>query len=213
MSAPSTRGRLITLEGIEGVGKSTQVKTVAKWLQSQGLRVVSTREPGGTPRAERIRQVLLDPDGDGLPPLGELLLMFAARATHLHNLIEPALERGEWVVCDRFTDATRAYQGAGRGLDRETIETLAHWVHVDRLGEPDLTVVLDAPVDIALARARSRRGPTDRFEREAEPFFARVREEYLTLARAAPERFLVVDAGVGDAEAVAARLRQALDER
>lgn len=213
MSNHSSRGQLITLEGIEGVGKSTQVATVTAWLQAQGLAVQATREPGGTARAERIRDVLLDTQGDELPPLAELLLMFAARQTHITNLILPALRRGEWVVCDRFTDATRAYQGAGRGLDDAPIETLATWVHGEELGDPDCTVLLDAPVDVALARVRARHGRADRFEQEAEPFFGRVRERYLALARQQPQRFLVIDAAQGGPEAVAARIREGLAAR
>ncbi|MEO0422313.1 MAG: dTMP kinase [Pseudomonadota bacterium] len=213
MSSHSGRGQLITLEGIEGVGKSTQVSTVTAWLEAQGLTALATREPGGTARAERIREVLLDTEGDELPPLAELLLMFAARQTHISNLILPALRRGEWVVCDRFTDATRAYQGAGRGLDDVPIETLASWVHGEELRAPDCTVLLDAPVDVALARVRTRRGRTDRFEQEAAPFFARVRDRYLVLAEQEPDRFLVIDAAQGGPDAVAARIREALTAR
>lgn len=210
--AVSTRGRFITLEGSEGVGKSTQLATVAAWVEARGHSAVRTREPGGTARAERIREVLIDGTGDPLPPLAELLLMFAARETHLSNLVLPALAEGRWVVCDRFTDATRAYQGAGRGLDPQRIETLAAWVHGDTLPEPDCTVLLDAPVSVALARARDRcGGGGDRFEREHEAFFERVRAAYLRLARAAPQRFVVIDAGAGDARVVAEAIRAALD--
>ncbi|MEM9384953.1 MAG: dTMP kinase [Pseudomonadota bacterium] len=213
MSSRTGRGQLITLEGIEGVGKSTQVSTVSAWLESHGVGVVATREPGGTPRAERIREVLLATEGDELPPLAELLLMFAARQTHITNRILPALRRGEWVVCDRFTDATRAYQGAGRGLDDERIEMLAKWVHAEELVAPDCTVLLDAPVDVALARARARHGKADRFEQQAAPFFQRVRDRYLELARREPQRFLLIDAGDGGPEAVAMRVRDGLAAR
>ncbi len=213
MSDKDQRGGFITLEGIEGVGKSTQVATVVEWLGDCGVTVVRTREPGGTERAERIRKVLLDPQGDAPPPLAELLLMFAARDTHVQNLILPALRRGEWVVCDRFTDATRAYQGAGRGLDRARIETLADWVHGTELGGPDCTLLLDAPVDVALDRARSRQGKADRFEQEAASFFTRVRDCYLELAQREPDRFLLIDAAAGDANAVAERIRGALAAR
>lgn len=147
-------GKFITIEGGEGVGKSTQIGALRDWLAEQGLEVVLTREPGGTPRAERIRALLLEPSEEAMPATCELLLMFAARATHVENLIKPALARGAWVVCDRFIDATYAYQGGGRGFDRELIKTLERAV----LGSlrPDLTLLLDAPVAIGAARARSR---------------------------------------------------------
>jgi dTMP kinase len=154
---------------------------------------VLTREPGGTPLAERVRALVLEADGEALPPAAELLLMFAARSIHLANLIRPALARGEWVICDRFTDATRAYQGAGRGLDPACIEALATLVHADLA--PDLTLLLDLPVATGLARARARPGRTDRFEQERGPFFERVRAAYLNIARADSQRFRIVDAG------------------
>jgi dTMP kinase len=186
------RGRFITLEGIEGAGKSTVARHVLTWLKARGLPAVLTREPGGTPLAERVRALVLTPDGEALPADAEMLLMFAARSIHLANLIRPALARGEWVICDRFTDATRAYQGGGRGLDRAALESLASLVHADLT--PDLTLLLDLPVSVGLARAQARRGPTDRFEQERGPFFERVRAAYLELARAQPQRFCVVDA-------------------
>jgi dTMP kinase len=186
------RGRFITLEGIEGAGKSTVARHVLTWLKARGLPAVLTREPGGTPLAERVRALVLTPDGEALPAEAEMLLMFAARSIHLANLIRPALARGEWVICDRFTDATRAYQGGGRGLDRAALESLASLVHADLT--PDLTLLLDLPVSVGLARAQARRGPTDRFEQERGPFFERVRATYLELARAQPQRFCVVDA-------------------
>jgi dTMP kinase len=185
-------GRFITLEGIEGAGKSTVARYIQEWLQARGRPAVLTREPGGTPLAERVRELVLRPDAEVVPPAAELLLMFAARSIHLANLIRPALARGEWVICDRFTDATRAYQGAGRGLDAASIESLATLVHADLV--PDLTLLLDLPVAVGLGRAQARRGQADRFEQERGPFFERVRAAYLQLARADARRFCVVDA-------------------
>lgn len=188
-----TPGRFITLEGIEGAGKSTVARFVFEWLKARGSAAVLTREPGGTPLAERVRELVLRPEGEAIPAAAETLLMFAARSIHLANLIRPALARGEWVICDRFTDATRAYQGGGRGLDPASIEALATLVHPDL--RPDLTLLLDLPVPQGLARAQARRGPTDRFEQERAPFFERVRAAYLAVAHAEPERFCIVDAG------------------
>lgn len=190
------RGLFITLEGGEGVGKSTQLSVVRDFLQERHLEVVATREPGGTPRAERLRTLLLERSDEAMPQSCELLLMFAARATHLHNVILPALQRGAWVVCDRFTDATYAYQGHGRGVAQEHIRALETLVQEGL--NPDLTLLFDAPVEVALARARARnqgRGDLDdRFEREQRDFFERVRSGYLSRAAAAPERFVVIDA-------------------
>jgi dTMP kinase len=186
-----SRGRLITLEGIEGAGKSTVARFVGEWLGARGLRVVLTREPGGTALAERVRNIVLEPADEILGPQAELLLMFAARAIHVANLIRPALERGDWVVCDRFTDATRAYQGAGRGLEADLIERLALCVHGDLA--PDCTLLLDVTVKAGLERAR-RRSAADRFEQERQPFFERVRAEYLRLAAREPRRIRVIDA-------------------
>ncbi len=186
-------GRFITLEGIEGAGKSTVAQFIFEWLQARGIGAVLTREPGGTPLAERVRELVLAPDGEAIPPAAETLLMFAARSIHLANLIRPALARGEWVICDRFTDATRAYQGGGRGLDPATIEALATLVHADLT--PHLTLLLDLPVPLGLARAQARRAQADRFEQERGPFFERVRAAYLAVAQAEPERFRIVDAG------------------
>jgi dTMP kinase len=188
------RSRFITFEGGEGVGKSTQITRTAQWLRSRGLDVVVTREPGGTPRAELLRKVLLERDAESMPQSCELLLMFAARATHLANLIEPALDRGAWVLCDRFTDATYAYQGGGRGLPEHDIDALVRIVHPAR--QPDLTLLLDAPAAIGLERARVRNathGP-DRFETERIEFFDRVRQCYLDRARRDPARIKVIDA-------------------
>jgi len=183
-------GCFITLEGIEGVGKSTNLAAMAEQLRRADLSVVVTREPGGTPLAEELRRVVLHAT-EPLSETAELLLMFAARSIHVEQLIRPALARGDWVLCDRFTDATRAYQGGGRGQAAARIETLAEWVHGDL--QPDLTVLLDAPVQVALARTQGR-GSEDRFEREAHGFFERVRASYLAQARREPGRFVVVDA-------------------
>jgi dTMP kinase len=186
------RGCFITLEGIEGAGKTTVARYILEWLQARGQRALLTREPGGTPLAERVRELVLKPDGEAIPADAEMLLMFAARSLHLANLIRPALARGEWVICDRFTDATRAYQGGGRGLDRTAIESLAQLVHADL--QPDLTLLLDLPVATGMARAQARRGQTDRFEQEQAAFFERVRAAYLELARSDAGRFCIVDA-------------------
>jgi dTMP kinase len=200
------RGRFITLEGIEGAGKSTQIAVVASWLQDRGIPFLVTREPGGSPLAERIRTVLLDPASAGMAGDTELLLMFAARAEHLAQRICPALETGTWVVCDRFTDATYAYQGGGRGVDPARIGLLEDFVQGAL--RPDLTLLLDLPVEQGLARAGRRSAP-DRFESEAESFFARVRAVYLERAGREPERVRVVDAAA-EPEEVARRLRAVL---
>ena len=188
-----SRGRFVTLEGIEGAGKSTVARLVCATLERAGLRVHVTREPGGTPLAERVRQLVLEHGEEPLTPLTETLLMFAARALHVDGVIRPALASGTWVVCDRFTDATRAYQGSGRGVAPALIEALATAVHGDLI--PDCTLLLDVPVATGLARARARTGAhTDRFETETAAFFERVRAGYLALARAEPRRFRVIDA-------------------
>jgi dTMP kinase len=188
-----SRGRFITLEGIEGAGKSTVAQTVGDWLAARGISARLTREPGGTPLAERVRKIVLERGTEAVSPQAETLLMFAARSIHVENLIRPALGRGEWVICDRFTDATRAYQGCGRGLDRAWIEQLAQAVHGDL--QPDCTLLLDLPVAVGLSRARGRSGhAADRFEAEVEEFFERVREGYLSLARREPHRVRLIDA-------------------
>jgi dTMP kinase len=188
-----TRGKFITLEGIEGAGKSTATKFVRSWLEEHGLAVRVTREPGGTPLAERVRQIVLERGEEIVSPVTETLLMFAARALHVQNVILPALARGEWVVCDRFTDATRAYQGSGRGVDARLLGTLAAAVHGGL--DPDCTLLLDLPAAAGLARARARPGAgLDRFEAETLAFFETVRAGYLALARAEPRRFHVLDA-------------------
>jgi dTMP kinase len=191
-----SEGLFITLEGIEGAGKSTVARLVRDRLRSRGLPVVMTREPGGTPLAERVRQIVLDRGDEQMTPQAETLLMFAARSVHLDNLIRPALGRGDWVVCDRFTDATRAYQGGGRGVSQQWIQRLAGEIHGDL--NPDCTLLLDLPVAMGLERAKVRAGDAaaDRFESEREPFFEKVRAVYLELARAEPQRIRVVDASV-----------------
>jgi len=206
------QARFLTIEGIEGVGKSTQVARLSAALAQRGVGHVVTREPGGTPLAEKIRQLVLTGEQEPLPSCAELLLMFAARAVHLGNLIEPNLSAGRWVVCDRFTDATFAYQGGGRGVDPDHIRQLESMVQGER--RPDLTFLLDAPVELALARARRRNGSAhaDRFESERLDFFVRVRSAYLGLAAAEPQRIIVVDA-VRSPDAVCARMMSILEER
>ncbi|HEX9208006.1 MAG TPA: dTMP kinase [Steroidobacteraceae bacterium] len=203
------RGRFITFEGGEGVGKTTQIQRAATWLRSVGIEVVLTREPGGTSRGEQLRKILLERTEEPMPQSCELLLMFAARATHLANLIEPAVARGAWVLCDRFTDATYAYQGGGRGMPEGDIDALVRIVHPRR--QPDLTVLLDVPVSIGMARAQLRNGSDgpDRFESERVDFFERVRQCYLQRAAREPARFRIVDAG-GDLDAVESGVRAAL---
>jgi dTMP kinase len=202
------RGRFITLEGIEGAGKSAAATMAADWLRAEGVPVVLTREPGGTALAERVRELVLQPGEERIPSEAETLLMFAARSIHLANRIRPALERGEWVLCDRFTDATRAYQGGGRGVSAALIEELAQAVHGSLT--PDCTLLLDLPVGVGLARARARRGAADRFEQEREAFFERVREAYLALARREPQRLRVIDAS-GPMSEVHAEVRAILE--
>jgi len=187
----SVRGKFITFEGTEGVGKSTQLQNAAMLLRELGLEVTVTREPGGTPMAESIRELLLAPREEPVNDLTELLLMFAARAQHLYSRILPELEQGRWVLCDRFTDATFAYQGGGRGVSEDTIATLETLVQGDV--RPDHIVLLDAPVETGMARAKHR-GALDRFEREAVAFFERIRQTYLQRAALAPERYHVVNA-------------------
>ena len=184
------RGKFITIEGIEGVGKSTNIDYLAGIIEANGYTVMKTREPGGTPIAERIRDILKEHGDEPLPDVAELLLMFAARSISVNNTIQPALSNGTWVISDRFTDSTRAYQGGGRGFPRQSIEWLAEFVHGDL--QPDLTILLDAPVEIAMQRA-DRRGDPDRFEVERAEFFDQVRQTYLQLAEMEPERFVVVD--------------------
>ena len=208
----STAARFVTIEGIEGVGKSTQAARLSAELRSRGVAHVLTREPGGTPLAERIREVVLRARDEPLPPMAELLLMFAARAVHISNHVQPNLRAGKWVICDRFTDATYAYQGGGRGLQLENIADLESMVQGTL--RPDLTILLDAPVEQALARAVSRNAgsPEDRFESERAEFFQRVRDVYRARAAAEPERFALIDAGQSAAE-ITARILDVLRMR
>lgn len=185
-------GLFITLEGPEGAGKSTNREYLAERLREQGVDVLLTREPGGTPLAERIRELLLDPSDEPMAADTELLLVFAARAQHLQQVIRPALARGRVVLCDRFTDATYAYQGGGRGLSIERIAQLEQFVQGEL--RPDLTLIFDLPVEVGLARAAAR-GRLDRFEQEGRGFFEAVRQAYLQRAGQAPQRYRVLDAG------------------
>ncbi len=187
------RGYFITVEGIEGAGKSTQMDAIGDFLDAKGIRVVMTREPGGTPLGEAVRGLLLNPDIRGMSVDAELLLVFAARAEHLHEVIRPALEAGHWVLSDRFTDATFAYQGGGRGIEAERIAALEQWVQGAL--RPDLTLLLDVPVEVGMARIAAR-GDRDRFEREQSDFFQRIRDNYLQRAAAEPQRFRRIDASV-----------------
>lgn len=187
-------GRFITVEGGEGVGKTTNLDFIEASLRAQGHNVVRTREPGGTPLAESVRELLLAPRDEQVSDLTELLLVFAARAQHLEQVIKPALAAGQWVLCDRFTDATYAYQGAGRGMDMTAIATLEQLVQ--QTLRPDLTLLLDVPVEIGMARASARSAP-DRFESEQLQFFEAVRKLYLQRAEAEPDRFAVIDASPG----------------
>lgn len=191
------RGRFITVEGIEGVGKSTHLVAIERYLRHAGCDVVMTREPGGTMLGEDIRALLLGHRHDGMASDTELLLMFAARAEHLDKIIRPAIARGAWVVSDRFTDATYAYQGGGRGLDAQRIAALETFVQGEL--RPEATLLLDAPLDVALARA-AQRGAQDRFEKEQAHFFARVRDVYLQRAGKEPQRFHIIDAAPALAE-------------
>jgi dTMP kinase len=184
-------GRFITIEGIEGAGKSSNLEYARGLLEGMGKQVLVTREPGGTPLGEEIRGLLLGHRHTGMAQEAELLLMFAARAEHLARKIRPALDAGTWVLCDRFTDASYAYQGGGRGIEWQRINTLEKWLQ----GEfrPDLTLLLDLPVALGLERAGTRSAP-DRFERETEQFFTQVRNGYLKLAKREPERIRIIDA-------------------
>lgn len=184
--------KFITLEGIEGAGKTTVADRLTQSLRNRGITVHATREPGGTKVAEGIRALVLNRGEEHISATAETLLMFGARQIHVDNLIRPSLTRGEWVLCDRFTDATHAYQGGGRGVDCELIDRLARAVHGDL--NPDLTLLLDVPVRLGLERMQARRGAVDRFEIESAQFFDRVRSRYLELAEAQPQRFRVIDA-------------------
>jgi dTMP kinase len=208
MESTNGHGRFITMEGIEGAGKSSQVQAIRAQIEDRGHNVVVTREPGGAPISEHVRRLLLDPANTGMGDDTELLLVFAARAEHLHKVIRPALEAGSWVVCDRFTDATYAYQGGGRGISAERIAQLERWVQGSL--RPDLTIILDVDPQTGLARA-GRRGDQDRFERESIAFYRRVRECYLQQAQANPARYRVVDAS-GSMQEVGAEIARILQE-
>ena len=185
------RGKFITIEGTEGVGKTTNIQFIQNWLESKQLAYLCTREPGGTPLAEQIRELLLAPREELVCDTAELLLMFAGRAQHLNQVIEPALTEGAWVLCDRFTDATYAYQGAGRGMGTSLIAELE--LIVQGSLRPDLTLILDIPVELGLKRASERSDP-DRFENEKTEFFDLVRNGYLDIARKHTDRCVVIDA-------------------
>ena len=186
------RGKFLTIEGTEGVGKSTNLAYVQHWLSKKGIEVVVSREPGGTPFAEEIRALLLARRDEAVDETAELLLIFAARAQHLQQVIKPALARGAWVLCDRFNDATYAYQGGGRGLNSATIAQLETLVQ-EQL-RPDLTLILDIDVELGLNRARER-GELDRFESETIAFFERVRSVYRARAQATPAQYAMINAG------------------
>jgi dTMP kinase len=183
------RGKFITFEGIDGAGKSSHIAAAAAFVRDQGRTVVATREPGGTPLGEKLRELLLH---EAMHLETEALLMFAARREHLEQVIEPALERGHWVICDRFSDATYAYQSGGRGLDREKFAQLEQWVHGHL--QPDLTLLFDLPSAVAGLRITAQARDRDRFEQERTDFHERVRLAYLERAAAAPQRFAVVNA-------------------
>ena len=204
---PAGRGRFITFEGIEGAGKSTQLERLHGRLRKKGVEVLPTREPGGTPLGERLRGLLLDPEVGAMTAETELLLIFAARAEHLHRVIEPALARGTWVLCDRFTDASFAYQGAGRGLGAERVAALETWLQGAL--RPDLVLLFDVPPEIGLERALTR-GKRDRIEGEDVAFFERARSAYLQRARADTGRYRVIE-GAGDLETVAAQVDRVWD--
>lgn len=184
-------GKFITIEGSEGVGKSTNIAFISNYLKSKDITTIETREPGGTKTAEEIRRVLLNTEGETVPEIAELLLFFAARSFHVENLIKPAINQGHYVICDRFSDATIAYQGYGRGFDIKDINIIAAWVQKNT--QPDLTILLDAPAEIGMQRAKNR-GSIDRMETEDISFYERVRQGYLKLANEHKDRFIVVDA-------------------
>lgn len=193
------KGKLITVEGVDGAGKSTQMAVIDQALRERGIDLVRTREPGGPETAEKIRKLPLN---EPMSPKCELMLMFAAREENLDKIIRPALAKGQWVLCDRFTDASYAYQGYGRGRSIEEIRALENFVHPDL--KPDLTVLFDVPTEVAAARLSRK---LDRFEKESQDFHRRVREGYLRMAKAEPERFYVVD-GTQTPEQISAQLRE-----
>tara|TARA_R110002167_G_scaffold72730_1_gene204246 strand:+ start:1570 stop:2196 length:627 start_codon:yes stop_codon:yes gene_type:complete len=185
-------GKFISIEGIEGAGKSTQLSFIQRYLTEQGKQLVVTREPGGTELGEQIRTLLLTPTTSGMAVDTELLLMFAARAEHVEHVIKPALERGDWVLSDRFVDATFAYQGGGRGIDLQRIATLSDWALKGL--QTDVTFLFDLPVEVGQQRVLSRNQGVDRFEQEKVDFFQRIKESYLQRAQQEPDRIKVIDA-------------------
>jgi dTMP kinase len=200
-----SRGRFITLEGVDGAGKSSHLQFVADFLAPRAPHVIVTREPGGTDLAEQLRRAVLE---EPMEPVTETLLLLAARSDHVHRVIRPALEAGTWVICDRFHDATAAYQGAGKGIAVDLIARLGHAVHPGL--EPDRTLVFDCPYDVARQRLAGSGKALDRFERESREFFERVRGAYLQRARAEPQRMRVIDAS-GDLGAIRQRVEAALE--
>jgi len=204
------RGKFITLEGGEGAGKTTLAKTLSEYLAAQGIDCVITREPGGTPNAEALRTLLVEGDTHRWSPLAETLLLYAARADHIERLIKPALERGAWVICDRFSDSTRAYQGAAGGLEPERITAIAR----ASLGtfSPDLTFMVDLDPAIGLERTRQRGEDATRFERQPSAFHTALRQAFLDIARSEPERCVILDA-TQNADDVAREAREAISER
>lgn len=196
------KGHFITVEGIDGVGKSSAMSTILSQLERAGFETQATREPGGTMVGERIRELIMGAAATAMCLDAELLLFFAARAQHLHEVIHPNLNAGRWVIADRFTDASYAYQSGGKGIPESKMAQLEHWVQLD-FG-PELTLLLDAPVAVCRQRAAQRGGAVDHFEAEQDAFFERVRATYLTRAAAAPERFVIIDA----AESMASVQRQ-----
>ena len=203
-------GRFITLEGGEGAGKSTQIARLAKWLKARGREVVTTREPGGSPGAEMIRKLLVEGPAERWDGTTEALLHFAARRDHLRSTVWPALERGAWVVSDRFADSTRAYQGYGHGLDLESLDRL-YEVAVDGF-HPDLTLILDLPIETGLARAAARRGTETRYESLPRDFHERVRKGFLEIAKTEPKRCAIVDASK-DIDSIASAIARTVGER
>ncbi|GFO71305.1 dTMP kinase [Bathymodiolus japonicus methanotrophic gill symbiont] len=199
-------GRFITLEGGEGVGKTTNIAYIQALLAEHNISVLLTREPGGTALAESIRQLLLDNEQEAIAEQTELLMMFAARAQHIKHVIQPVLDKGTWVLCDRFTDATYAYQGGGRNMDLSTIQWLENFVQGDF--RPDLTLLLDAPIQLGMQRA-VQRGKLDRFESEQMTFFEQVRQAYLNIAEQQPERVMIIDA-TQSLESVQKQIKQTL---
>ena len=201
-------GQFITIEGTEGVGKSTNIAFIKQWFENKAISLIHTREPGGTPMAEEIRELLLSKRDEKVDPKCELLLMYAARAQHVAQKIRPELEQGRWVLCDRFSDASFAYQGAGRALGLNKLIELDQWVLESF--KPDLTILLDLPVEIGLSRAQER-GPVDRFEEEQIEFFEQVRQGYLQIAEREPERVKIVDAS-GSLEQVQVQIDSVLSD-